>query len=477
MLLTTYFYFSFKTHNINNMTVLARSTDKRSLTRHIDELNLARLGLISMQSRVGPGSSSWEDQYGEGEERITVKCIGTPQYLVPHGTDNDVMIGILCLFAAQGFPDSNAVVATANQFLRAAGLDTSGRYHKNLHESLMRLSHTNFHVERGWHDGKRYRTVIFRHLHEIMFDTARSGGPLDQESLITVVLPPTIAESLRRGFLKPLSSGLLGELSQPTARALYRLLDGHRHDLERPGERLGEFTVGLVEWGRKARVLDLRPDKIRRILDPAHQELLKTHYLASVTYLGRGQNQAIHYVFAQESTVFDPLLLSRLTGHGIAPRVARNLMESLGPETVKLRLAEVEAMIKGKKTPGPGFFVNFLRSPEEYRQRPPAAHGVKVTQPRLLDSPGESDPDQVARERFEKLSPLERAQETLRALRVIYGQRLSAEEYRTLGEILEVGSLNGLELRAQAARALAGGQSDQQASTLRQQLQDFTGRA
>ena len=217
------------------MTLLTRSSEKRPLTRHIDELNLARLGLISMQSRVGAGSTSWEDQYGEGNERMSVKCIGTPQYLVPYGVDNDVIIGILCLFAAQGFPDSNAVSGTANQFLRASGLDTSGRYHKNLHESLMCLSHTNFHIERGWHDGKRYRTVIFRHLHEIIFDTAQPGGMVDQDSLITVVLPPIIAESLRRGFIKPLSSGVLGKLSQPTARALYRLLDGHRHDLTDPG--------------------------------------------------------------------------------------------------------------------------------------------------------------------------------------------------------------------------------------------------
>lgn len=90
-----------KTNNIDNMTLLPRSPEKRALTWHIDELNLARLGPISMQSRVGAGSTSWEDEYGEGDERMSVKCIGTPQYLVPFGVDNDIIIGILCLFAAQ----------------------------------------------------------------------------------------------------------------------------------------------------------------------------------------------------------------------------------------------------------------------------------------------------------------------------------------------------------------------------------------
>ncbi|WP_344982702.1 replication initiator protein A [Deinococcus rubellus] len=460
------------------MTLLTRSSEKRPLTRHIDELNLARLGLISMQSRVGAGSTSWEDQYGEGNERMSVKCIGTPQYLVPYGVDNDVIIGILCLFAAQGFPDSNAVSGTANQFLRASGLDTSGRYHKNLHESLMRLSHTNFHIERGWHDGKRYRTVIFRHLHEIIFDTAQPGGVVDQDSVITVVLPPIIAESLRRGFIKPLSSGVLGELSQPTARALYRLLDGHRHDLTDPGQRLSEFTVGLVEWGRKARILNLSPDKIRRVLDPAHEELLRAHYLASVIYQGRGQNQSIQYVFEREIVALDPLLLSRLTGRGIAPKVARNLMESLGVETARERLDEVERLIAGKKTPGPGFFVNFMRSPDDYRPRQTHGQlkapvsGKAPLQPRLLGS--EPDPDQVARQRFEQLSPMERAQETVRSLKVVYGSRLGNAEYKKLGEVLEVEAMDAAALRAEAARALATGTCDAQAALLQTRLGTFT---
>lgn len=458
------------------MTLLHRASEKRSLPRHIDELNLARLGLISMQSRVGAGSTSWEDEYGEGDERMSVKCIGTPQYLVPFGLDNDIIIGILCLFAAQGFPATNAVTGTANQFLRASGLDTSGRYHRNLHESLMRLSHTNFHIERGWHDGKRYRTVIFRHLHEIMFDTGQSGGTIDQDSMITVVLPPIIAESLRRGFLKPLSSGILGELTQPTARALYRLLDGHRHTLNASSERLQDFKVGLLEWGRKARILNLSPDKIRRVLDPAHDELLRAHYLASVTYHGRGQNQSVHYVFEREVVALDPLLLSRLTGRGIVPKVAKGLMESLGVDTVRERLDEVEQLIAGKKVPGPGFFVSFIRSPDDYRP-PPARQQVAVrTQvaapPRLLQA--EADPDQAARERFASLSAIERAQETVRSLRVVYGNRLDAGEYRKLGDVLEVEALDATLLRAEAARALTMGTCDNQVALLRVQLATFS---
>ena len=285
-------------------------------------------------------------------------------------------------------------------------------------------------------------------------------------STITVVLTPIIAESLRRGFLKPLSSGVLSELSQPTACALYRLLDGHRHHLTAPEERLQEFTVGLVKRGRKARILNLSPDKIRRVLDPAHEELLRTHYLASVTYQGRGHGQSVRYVFEREAVALDPLLLSRLTERGIA-KVACDLMEGISVDTVRERLEEVERLIAGRKVPGPGFFVNFIRSPDDYRPRPALAQGqapakTRVVQPRLLDM--EPDPDQVARERFATLPSTERSQETVRFLKVIYGGRLNVEEYRKLGEAL----------RAEAARALATGTCDHQAALLQVHLENFT---
>lgn len=459
------------------MNSIARASEKQTVGRHIDELNLARLGLISMQTRISSEATSWEDTFSYGDEICSVKCVGTSEYLVPHGTDNDVMIGILCLFAAQGFPESNVVTATANQFLRASGLDVSGRYHRGLQESLMRLSHSNFHIERGWHDGGRFRTVIFRHLHEIIFDTESAGGPIDHESRITVVLPPVIAESLRRGYLKPLSTSILGELRQPTSRALYRLLDGHRHDLTDPTKRLSELQIGLLELGRKSRILDLRPDKIRRVLDPAHKELLATGYLSAANYEGRGRNQVIHYIFEEEVASLDPVLMNRLTGRGIAPKVARNLVESLGIDVVRERLDEVDRMVKGKKTPGPGFFVNFLRRPEDYRQKHAdtstgttlAAQPTNLPQRSLMAV----DPDEEERRRFVQLSPVQQAQETVRSLRVVYRSQLSPEEYAKLLEVLEIQALDGAVLRAEAAGALAAGRSAEVAADLRARLAEF----
>ncbi|GAA5441305.1 hypothetical protein ACFQDE_18730 [Deinococcus caeni] len=162
--------------------------------------------------------------------------------------------------------------------------------------------------------------------------------------------------------------------------------------------------------------------------------------------------------------------------HRASEKRSLPLMESLGVDTVRERLDEVERLIAGKKVPGPGFFVSFIRSPDDYRL-PPARQQVAVrTQvaapPRLLEA--ESDPDQAARERFASLSAIERAQETVRSLRVVYGNRLDAGEYRKLGDVLEVEALDASLLRAEAARALTMGTCDNQVALLRVQLATFS---
>ena len=75
---------------------------------------------------------------------------------------------------------------------------------------------------------------------------------------------------------------------------------------------------------------------------------------------------------------------------------------------------------------------------------------------------------------FEQLSSTERAQETVRSLKVVYGSRLESAEYQKLGEVLEVEALDAAVLRAEAARALATGTCDAQAALLQMRLGTFT---
>ncbi|GGR19461.1 hypothetical protein GCM10008957_34960 [Deinococcus ruber] len=456
---------------------MERRSEKTGLARPFDELNLARLSLISMQTRISKDTHGWEDAYPEAGEQVSVKCVGTLEYLVPHGIDNDIMIGIQNMFLAAGCPTSNAVSDTANGYLRWAGLDTSGRYHKSLKESLMRLSHTNYHVERGWYTGKRFQTVIFRHLHEIVFDTPGPGGGFDRESRITVVLPTAIAESLRRGYIKPLDAQLLSALEQPSARTLYRLLDGSRIDPSQPDRRVDVLQMNLIAWGRRARILDLTPARIRRTLEAAHEELLGTRYLSSVEYAGRGVNTSITYVFAHAVEVSDPAVYDRLTLSGVAPRMARELISKFGSDAVRARIDEVETMTQGKRKVGPGFLVSFIRAPDDYRPRVVAdGEHAKVSagapqQPVLLSLPRvEVDPDIAEREKWAQMTQTERIRNTILLVKGAFGKRFSGGQYDMIREALEVGALPLELLRSMVRRSMAEGTQDECVASLRQQL-------
>jgi plasmid replication initiation protein len=466
--------------NINSMS-LERRPEKPALPRSFDELNLARLSLISMQSRVSRDTYGWEDAYPEAGDHVSVKCIGTLEYLVPHGIDNDIMIGIQNMFLSNGCPANNAVSDTANSYLRWAGLDTSGRYHRNLKESLMRLSHTSYHVERGWFTGKRFQTVVFRHLHEIAFDTAEAGGGFDQGSRITVVLPTAIAESLRRGYIKPLDAQVLAVLEQPSSRTLYRLLDGSRYDPGRPGQPISNLQMNLITWGRRARILDLTPARVKRTLEAAHEELLKSRYLSSVEYAGRGVNTTISYVFAHHAETKDPELYDRLILHGVSPKMTRELIKNFGNETVRARLDEAESLSQGRRKTGPGFLVAFIRVPEDYRGRfvaPPVPEQTKVSvantpfQPALLSLPRvpEVDPDVQANEKWEAMTHSERVKSTVLLLKVAFGKRFTGGQYESMREAMEVDALPIDLMRKITIRAMAEASQDGCAALIRQQL-------
>ena len=134
-------------------------------------------------------------------------------------------------------------------------------------------------------------------------------------------------------------------------------------------------------------------------------------------------------------------------------------------------------MVEGKKTPGPGFFVNFLRRPEDYRQKHADASTGTTVGVQSTNLPQRSltavDPDEEERRRFAQLSPVQQAQETVRSLRMVYRSQLSPEEYAKLLEVLEIQALDGAVLRAEAAGALAAGRSAEVAADLRTRLAEF----
>lgn len=365
------------------------------VTLRYEEVNLALNGIVSLQNRVKTTNRSWEETISLPNNRvITLRCSTSEDQVVPHGLDNDFQAGLQNLFLAQGCPANNRVRFTIHALIQASGLDTSGRYYDKALAALKRLKAANFSFEGGWHDGTDWVTVQFSLIERLTIKQTHRASALAGD-LIEVQLPSEMAESLRRGYVKSLNTALLRKLQQPAGRTLYRLLDGIRYGT--PGEPLKVFETDLESWGRRCRLFDRRADRIRDILDPAHEALLKVRYLTDVQYFGRGTNQTVRYEFASDIEVESPQLIQRLEEAGIALKVGRQLIGAIGPLEVASRLTEAQAIqATSSKGLGAGFLVQFIRQPEDYRSRTPpsaAPKPVKTTQPRLLLAEAEIEID------------------------------------------------------------------------------------
>lgn len=179
-----------------------------------DELNVARLSLISAQSRVPAGYTGWTRTYQTGERTVTVTCTALTGHVVPHGLDNDVMVAIINLYLEDGCPEDGTVRVSLHRLLLAAGLHASAHYYREVRQSLRRLQSTSYQITQGWWSQGRQRHLdaTFNYLWKV---TATRDEEYDAGSVLEVRLPDEIALSIRDGYVKPLDLTLYRELSSP----------------------------------------------------------------------------------------------------------------------------------------------------------------------------------------------------------------------------------------------------------------------
>lgn len=408
-----------------------------------DELNVARLALISAQSRVPPNYTMWQRTYVTGDRTVTVTCKALTGEVVPHGLDNDVMVAIINLYIEEGASEDGTVHTTLHRLLQAAGLATTAHYYKEVKKSLKRLQSTSYQIVQGWWVKGRERHVdaTFNYLWKV---TTTREGEDEAGSGVEIRLPDEIAQSIREGYLKPLNLGLYRELSSPPVRAVYRVLDGLRWE---SGSAQDQVTVNLLEWGERLSIYSSEPDKIRRVLQPAHQELQEKGVLKEVTQQGRGKSQELTYIFQPLRHVPDPELLTALIKRGMYPGVAgRFLADNQDPAPVVLALKRFDAY-PGKKQNNGALLRDMLLNPERYEDVIISSEGEnhhkKQPEPQI-------DIDEVVRKQQEEIMalPIERqlsrvdAQLSLSRLNLL----LTAEDQAALRKAIMAGEIQTIDV-------------------------------
>ena len=454
--------------------------------KRFDELNIARLSLISVQERIPADYRDWSVELEDGDRRYRVTCQALPEYGVPHGIDTDISAALVNLYIDQGSPADGAVTCTPYQLLQMAGLDTSGRYYAALDESLKRLTTTTYFIAEGWRDHPRGRwtNVNFRYIDRIEF-TSGEADRLDATSILRVTLPQEISRSVRAGYIKSLDLSFMQTLRRPPTRALYRLLDAQRRDPENPDAVAMAYQVGLMEWAEACKIVTDRPSMAQRTLDAAHEELIEKGFLKSVEYVGRGKKKLLHYTFGEAFIPPDPALLQDLADLGVTQTRALQLVREHGEKTVEEAVSRCRAVLSTgfKPRSRPAFFVDVLRHPGKYEppQEPVAALKAPVKaqqspprpspQPNLFEGPsGASEEEADGEARLRAMPREKQVEEVMRTLTFLLRNDLKLQELDTLRLALDEGLEDPLEIKAWAIRGISSGQKSSVVRDLRARL-------
>lgn len=363
-----------------------------------DERNLARLSLVLANNRVPKTQTSWIKEFVSSDElgtTIRVECTAPRQDVVPHGMDNDILLGLVNAYIAAGMPISGVLRTTSYNLLQYSSLADSGFHYSSLAESLRRFQGTVYKITDSWYDNEHYQyrsintSLVMKF---VVVDKDRQPDAfkeLKADSLLEITLDSDLTASIRGGFIRPLDLQFLRKLSQPLPRLLFRVLSEQRHPHDQPS--VGSYQVSLRAWGQHLGILDDRAFRIRRTLDPAHKQLIEQGFLKGVDYLGRGETQEVLYTFAELALPpANPEAVSLLTQRGVSHAISVQLAAEHGADAIQRQVQKFDGLIAGgyKVRNKAALLVDVIRNPAKYPESGPAAPALAPVPRRItLEAP------------------------------------------------------------------------------------------
>lgn len=361
--------------------LLSVGTQRVTLKERHDELNLARLHLVLAQNRTT--LKGWHKELAlDALGTMTVECTAGLNDVVPHGIDNDVLLGLISAAVLQNTPPGGEVRLSVSELLKLSCLPDNARSYSEAQQSLQRLKRSTFTITECWYDhGKHHwRSVDFnlvaKHWHEDNTEIVEDVGRWQAKTLLVIRLDQELMQSIRYGYVRPLDSTLLSQLKQPMSRSVYRALSMLRTNLAGDGVPPREVTLPLLSWAEHlglSHQMEGRnlPSLIERALLPAHAGLLDNGYLSAVHTEGRGRQKTFTYTFAEEEVrMADPEAAQLLAKHGLSSKAALELAAQYSATQVRQALERFEALMrtayKGKVKNRQGLLVDMLRDPAKY---------------------------------------------------------------------------------------------------------------
>lgn len=366
-------------------TAVAPVTLKDRRPRH-DELNLARLNLILSVNRTRV--SEWRKELTlDALGTITVECSTDRNDVVPHGIDNDLLLGLISAAVIQNVGPGEEVRITAAELLRLSCLSNSAKNYAAVQRSLLRLQRSTFIIRESWYDhGKhRWRSATFNLVssygeEDNVTDPAHVGQ-WKASTLLAIRMNPELTKSVQLGYIRPLDNHILEQLKQPMSRSVYRALSLVRTTIAQEDFKPTPTAISLplATWAEHLGLTmetngRARLDLALRSLHSAHEDLRSAGYLTDVVMEGRGRQKTVTYHFAAEEVRPANPESAQLLARILPERKALELSSQYAPSHVREVLDMLNALLKGgyKARSREGLFIDMLRDPSRYRTASPS---------------------------------------------------------------------------------------------------------
>jgi len=340
------------------------------------EFNVVHLGLIPVQSKLPASArSGWTSTHTEGTNTAGISSVSTAPAGVPHGLAGDVFAALIteAVAARQGTtaPELAALRLTVADIARQASLHSTGDVYRLVQGAIESLQMTNFVIWQRWTTPllKRSERVSMSLINEFSESVEENiHFPEQQRVIYTLKLPSAVLGSVDGALVLATDRTIMQQLTSPTARGIYRLLESWRRDpadLRRVESRV---VISAVDFIASARLFGSRT-QVSQLLQPllrpggAFEQLQAANYLHTVSTIGRGDATQLAFTFVRDGSTTNMAALRLLQEQGITGQNAETLASLHLTEEVECAIWLVEEKLQKDasiRNP-PGLIIKMLK--------------------------------------------------------------------------------------------------------------------
>jgi plasmid replication initiation protein len=268
-----------------------------------DEMNLAEFPLTVLSTRSNPKiktlefSDSIKGPAGKPIKREWI-ITGADKFGLPTSSDDEVLLGLLKLSVDDGLTSAK-VYFTRYELLKILNWTTEGRSYTRLQNALDRLSGVRIKATNAFYDNetKSFSTKNFGVIDAYEVNDGRENT--NKPSFF--IWSDELFRSFQVGFIKKFDLDYYLHLNSAVAKRLYRYLD--KLFWYKPRVQFNLFTLCHEKIGVSRNFK--YASSLKQQLEPGLEELIKTQFISSYEFIGKGKLTEVVVVSANQPRSVD----------------------------------------------------------------------------------------------------------------------------------------------------------------------------